>query len=173
MTGPRRLPVRGDVAASVVAEVLGLSLADSKARQSALRERGFPEPDPTTGLYCIEAVDRWRMRRHPRLFPKLASAPTAAHAGVAVFDERLGPFDCRPVVDALRANGSPADRVSPCDIVAPSIGRDLRVNPKAEADGFSELYSCLGRPDVQIVKVETLLVVRTPWPLKIATRASR
>jgi|ERR1700735_3726700 hypothetical protein len=111
------------------------------------------------------------MRRHPRLFPELTSAPTAAHAG-AVFDERLGPFDCRPIVDASPANGHAADRVSPCDIVAPSIGRDLRVNAKAKADGFSKLYSCLGRPDVQIVTANALLVVRTSWALEIATRAS-
>jgi hypothetical protein len=58
------------------------------ARQSALRERCFPDPDPTTGLYCIEAVERWRLLRHPQLFPELTAAPTAAHAG-AIFDERL------------------------------------------------------------------------------------
>lgn len=92
MTRPRRIPARGDVAASVVAELLGLSLPDFKARQSALRERGFPEPDPTTGLYCVEAVDRWRLRRHSNLFPELTNAPTAAHAGT-VFDERMRAFD--------------------------------------------------------------------------------
>jgi hypothetical protein len=68
--------------------LLGLSLADFEARRGALRERDFPEPDPTTGLYCIEAVDRWRLRRHTRLFPELTTAPAAAHAD-AVFGERL------------------------------------------------------------------------------------
>lgn len=92
MSRRRRIPARGDVAASLVAELLGLSLTDFEARRPALRERGFPEPDPTTGLYCIEAVDRWRMRRHPRLFPELTTAPTAAHAE-AVFGERLRRFD--------------------------------------------------------------------------------
>jgi hypothetical protein len=92
MSRRRRIPARGDVAASLVAELLGLSLTDFEARRPALRERGFPEQDPTTGLYCIEAVDRWRMRRHPRLFPELTSAPTAAHAA-AVFDERLRALD--------------------------------------------------------------------------------
>ena len=58
MSRPRRIPSRGDVAASAVADLLGLSLADFNSRETALRERGFPEPDPTTGLYCIEAVDR-------------------------------------------------------------------------------------------------------------------
>jgi hypothetical protein len=41
MTRPRRIPARGDVA--LVAELLGVSLADFEARRAALRERGFPE----------------------------------------------------------------------------------------------------------------------------------
>jgi hypothetical protein len=92
MSRPRRIPARGDVVASVLSELLGLSLADFEARQPALRERGFPEPEPTTGLYCIEAVDRWRPRRDPHLFPELRITPTAAH-GDTVFAERLGRFD--------------------------------------------------------------------------------
>ena len=92
MSRRRRIPARGDVAASLVADLLGLSLTDFEARRPALRERGFPDPDPTTGLYCIEAVDRWRIRRHPRLFPELTSAPTATHAGT-VFDERMRALD--------------------------------------------------------------------------------
>ena len=93
MTRPRRIPARGDVATSVVvAELLGLSVSEFEARRPELRERGFPEPDPTTGLFCIEAVDRWRLRRHARLFPELTTAPAAAHAE-AVFSERLGRLD--------------------------------------------------------------------------------
>jgi len=88
MSRPRRIPARGDVGASAVAELLGLSVSDFGARRPALRERGFPEPDPTTGLYCIEAVDRWRLRRHAQLFPELTTPPAAAHAD-AVFDHRL------------------------------------------------------------------------------------
>jgi hypothetical protein len=37
------------VAASVVAQLLGLSSVDFDARLPALRERGFPDPDATTG----------------------------------------------------------------------------------------------------------------------------
>jgi hypothetical protein len=92
MSRPRRIPSRGDVAASLVAELLGLSVSDFEVRRAALRERGFPEPDPTTGLYCIEAVERWRLLRHPRLFPELTRAPTAAHAG-AIFDQRIRQLD--------------------------------------------------------------------------------
>jgi hypothetical protein len=89
---PRRIPQRGDVAAGIVAELLGLSLSDFEASRTLLHDRGFPQPDPTTGFYCVEAVDRWRLRRHPHLFPELTTASAAAHAG-AVFDERLRRLD--------------------------------------------------------------------------------
>jgi hypothetical protein len=92
VTRPRRIPARGDVSTSVVAELLGLSVQEFEARRPELRERDFPEPNPTTGLYCIEAVDRWRLRRHARLFPELTTAPAAAHAE-AVFNERLRRFN--------------------------------------------------------------------------------
>lgn len=92
MSRPRSIPTRGDVTATAVADLLGLSLPDFEAQHSALRERGFPNPDPTTGLYCVEAVDRWRLRRHPHLFPELTAAPTAAHAG-AIFNDRLRQLD--------------------------------------------------------------------------------
>jgi hypothetical protein len=88
MSRPRRIPARGDVPEWVVAQLLGLTVADFQARKAELRERGFPEPDHTTGLYCIEAVDRWRLRRHSALFPELTSVPGAAHAET-VFGDRL------------------------------------------------------------------------------------
>jgi hypothetical protein len=88
MSRPRRIPVRGDIPAAAVAELLGLSASDFCAKLNQLLERGFPSADTTTGLYCAEAVDRWRLRRHPHLFPELTTAPAAAHAG-AVFDDRL------------------------------------------------------------------------------------
>jgi hypothetical protein len=92
MTRPRRIPTRGDVATSVVARLLGLSVFEFEARRSELRERDFPEPNPTTGLHCMEAVDRWRLRRHAHLFPELTTAPTALHAE-AVFNERMRRLD--------------------------------------------------------------------------------
>ena len=88
MSRPRRIPVRGDVSAGVVAQLLGLSMIEFEGVLLRLRDRRFPAPDPTTGLYCVEAVERWRLLRHPQLFPELTAAPTAAHAGT-VFDDRL------------------------------------------------------------------------------------
>jgi hypothetical protein len=61
MTRPRRIPVRGDVAASVVAEVLGLSLTDFEARRphcvnaaflSRTRPPGFIASKLWTGGAC-------------------------------------------------------------------------------------------------------------------------
>jgi hypothetical protein len=88
MSRPRRIHARGDVPEWAVAQLLGLTIADFQARRAELRDRGFPEADLTTGLYCIEAVDRWRLRRHAALFPELTTVPAAAHAET-VFGDRL------------------------------------------------------------------------------------
>jgi hypothetical protein len=88
MSRPARIPDRGDVAPAAAAQRLGMSLADFEARRVELEKRGFPEADPTTGHYCIEAVDRWRLRRFPRLFPELTMSPAAGDART-VIDDRL------------------------------------------------------------------------------------
>lgn len=88
MTGrPPNIPTRGDVPAGMIARLMGLALPDFQAVLPALATRGFPTPDPTTGLYCVEAVDRWRLRRHAALFPQLTAASGGVHAA-AVFDQR-------------------------------------------------------------------------------------
>jgi hypothetical protein len=83
-----RIPERGDVHASTIARLLDLTLADFEHLLPQLRSRGFPQADPTTGRYCIEAVDRWRKLRYPAQFPELTAAPTAINAA-AVFQTRL------------------------------------------------------------------------------------
>lgn len=89
MTGrPPRIPARGDVTAGVVARLLGLPCEDFERYRLQLEQRGFPSADPTTGLYCVEAVDRWRLARHPRQFPELTAPAGAAHAEV-VFRDRM------------------------------------------------------------------------------------
>lgn len=88
MSRPPRVPERGDVPKSVVAQRLGLDLREFELRFAELQRRGFPEADPTTGKFCVEAVDRWRLYRHPQLFPELTTAPTATHADV-VFKQRM------------------------------------------------------------------------------------
>jgi hypothetical protein len=88
MSRAPRIPDRGDVARSVVAGRLGLTLPEFEALRPELERRGFPESDETTGRYCIEAVDRWRLRRHARLFPELTAVAGAVDAR-AVVEERL------------------------------------------------------------------------------------
>jgi hypothetical protein len=88
MSRPRNIPEKGDVPKSVVAQRLGLSIVHFEALQPKLNARGFPAADPTTGLFCIEAVDRWRLKRHANLFPELTGTHEPAHAA-SVFDERL------------------------------------------------------------------------------------
>jgi hypothetical protein len=92
MGRPPRIPAQGDIPKSLVARRLGLSADDFDRCRPELEKRGFPAPDPTTGRYAIEAVDRWRLRRYPRLFPDLAGPATAIDASV-VFHERMGRID--------------------------------------------------------------------------------
>jgi hypothetical protein len=58
----------GDVPPESAARRLGLSLGEFHERLPALLQRGFPPADETTGHYCLEAIDQWRLRRFPALF---------------------------------------------------------------------------------------------------------
>jgi hypothetical protein len=74
MTRPQPSDIRyrvdpGDVPAEKAARRLGLSLEKFEMVKHSLFDRGFPQPDETTGNYCLEAVDAWRRARYPRLFP--------------------------------------------------------------------------------------------------------
>ena len=59
----------GDVPTEVAARRLGLTAEQFHEKLPALLQRGFPAPDVTTGMFCLEAIDEWRMRRFPQLFP--------------------------------------------------------------------------------------------------------
>jgi hypothetical protein len=52
-----------DVPPVEAAKRLGLSLDAFLNSLPDLRERGFPEPDSTTGHYDLKAVDAWMDRR--------------------------------------------------------------------------------------------------------------
>jgi hypothetical protein len=58
----------GDVPALKAARRLHLTLAEFEAKLPALLQRGFPAADETTGMFCLEAIDQWRLSRFPRLF---------------------------------------------------------------------------------------------------------
>lgn len=66
---PLNIPAAGDVPPKAVAQRLGVTEQRLAEILPALLRRGFPRPDPVTGNYCIEAVDRWRLLRHAELFP--------------------------------------------------------------------------------------------------------
>jgi hypothetical protein len=53
-----------DVPPELAARRLGLTLAQFEALLPRLLSRGFPASDPDTGHYDLDAIDRWRERRH-------------------------------------------------------------------------------------------------------------
>lgn len=85
-----KLPPGGDVPPPTAARRVGLSLDAFTDALPGLMARGFPSPDPTTGNFDLDAIDAWRRKRYPHLFPsQLTPAPTA-HDAKRVLDERLG-----------------------------------------------------------------------------------
>lgn len=66
----------GDAREGDVARVLGLTPAEFLQALPRLYSRGFPMPDPDTGRFDLDAVDAWRKRRNPHLFPTAAASLT-------------------------------------------------------------------------------------------------
>lgn len=60
--------------AEKIARRLCLTEPQFDACRVRLFARGFPQPDETTGMYDLEAVDRWRKRQRPDLYPELTLA---------------------------------------------------------------------------------------------------
>ena len=73
-----RVDVR-DVPAALAARRLGLSEPRFEEATPELYARGFPRPDPTTGLFDLVAVDAWMDRRSG-----LTAAPPARDASAVV-----------------------------------------------------------------------------------------
>jgi hypothetical protein len=48
-----------DVPRAKAARRLGLTEAEFASLESRLNQRGFPEPDPDTGLYDMKAIEAW------------------------------------------------------------------------------------------------------------------
>ena len=87
MTGRRA--IESDLSAREVARRMGVDetrFADMLP--GLIRSRRFPAPDPDTGRFDPEAVERWRRLRNSHLFPELTAPPSAIDAR-AVMDERL------------------------------------------------------------------------------------
>jgi hypothetical protein len=84
-------PGTGDVPPITAARRLGLTLDAFLEKLPQLLEHGFPPADPITGNYDLDAIDRWRRRRHPLLFGDQLTPPPAPAARDAkdVVAERL------------------------------------------------------------------------------------
>lgn len=57
----------------VAARRLGLTLTQFEQALPPMRDRGFPLPDPVTGNYDLEAIDRYIAGRNPELFGAVTS----------------------------------------------------------------------------------------------------
>ena len=79
-----RFPVEPrDVPAAKAARRLHLTLAEFEAKLAALHARGFPQPDPTTGMYDLKAIDEWMDSR------STLTGQSVARDSRQVFSERL------------------------------------------------------------------------------------
>jgi hypothetical protein len=82
------LDLLGDRPAADAAKLMGLTPAEFDEVIIPLRVRGFPAPDPTTGLYDLDAIVRWRRMRHPRLFGLADFQPQARDAADLAAERR-------------------------------------------------------------------------------------
>ncbi|WP_407180405.1 hypothetical protein [Bradyrhizobium sp. STM 3562] len=69
MTALRQAEIRyrvdpRDVPPVKAARRLHLTLARFNQLLPSLIKRGFPEPDPDTGMFDLDAIDQWRKSRH-------------------------------------------------------------------------------------------------------------
>lgn len=64
-----------------IARLLSLTIGQFDGCKARLYARGFPVPDETTGMYDIEAVERWRKRQRPDLYPELTISATPLDKG--------------------------------------------------------------------------------------------
>jgi hypothetical protein len=76
-----------DVPEEKAARRLHLTATEFKKKLPALIDRGFPEADPTTGMYDLDAIDAWRRSRHANLF---LTTPLQARDARSVVAARLG-----------------------------------------------------------------------------------
>lgn len=83
----------GDVPIEKAARRLHLTEAQFREKIPRLLARGFPMPDPDTGMFDLEAIDRWRHNRHPHLFSELAGPQAPAEPKVDLGRKFVEGFD--------------------------------------------------------------------------------
>src|SRR5450631_2792594 len=76
-----------DVPAEKAARRLHLTPAEFGAKLPALLIRGFPGPDPTTGMFDLAAIDQWMTARHGPSASALTGGPMLGNAR-EVYGER-------------------------------------------------------------------------------------
>ena len=98
MARPRSFPmeVMGDGSLAQAGRLLNLSETDMRSKLPALIARGFPEPDDTTGMIDLDAVQQWRRLRNPALFGLTGQQSQAVDAGAVVSSRLKRMFDGAP-----------------------------------------------------------------------------
>lgn len=82
----------GDRPAREAARLLGLDEGAFCSLLPRLHSRGFPLPDPDTGLFDLDAITEWRRSRHPGLYRNALASDRASGDLPAV----------RPRLEAIR-----------------------------------------------------------------------
>ena len=77
-----------DIPLFLAARRLGLTENQFIEALPELLARGFPDPDPTTRMFDLDAIDAWRRARHPHLF--LTSTVQARDASAVVLARLRG-----------------------------------------------------------------------------------
>lgn len=75
-----------DAPMSHAARKLHLTVDEFRVKAPELYRRGFPRPDPTTGMFDLKAIDAWQDRRNPQIFGGGSQGPADARK---VAEERL------------------------------------------------------------------------------------
>jgi hypothetical protein len=82
-----------DVPAEKAARRLHLTPGAFADKLPELLNRGFPPPDPTTGMFDLDAIDQWRADRHKSAM-SLTAEPKPRNAA-EVFNERRANYGSR------------------------------------------------------------------------------
>jgi hypothetical protein len=69
-----------DVPAEKAARRLHLTPSEFHTKLPALLARGFPQPDPTTGMFDLTAIDEWMTARHNAAAAGLTGEPSLRNA---------------------------------------------------------------------------------------------
>src|SRR5262245_25669522 len=81
-----------DVPAQKAARRLHLTEAEFEAVKEELFARNFPRPDPTTGMYDLDAIDAWMTSRHSLdVRPKLRGTEFEDRLAKAFEERRANP----------------------------------------------------------------------------------